>query len=132
MKANTLFPHQLYIPFFIRRMAAIMFAVTAQGPLFNNFPLTKRKMVVLTCRNNSCFFTTEFAMAYLFASFLRFAAAPSTGWRLLFTFSHNACNAMRGRMLLMRHSIKHYEAKESLKSIISFIFEFDCKNNYKI
>ena len=130
MIVNALFPHQLDIPFFIRIMATIMFAVTSQIPLFNDFPLANRKKLVFACNDISSFFTTKFTMAYLLASFLRFAAAPSAGWCLFFTFTHNACNVMRGRMLLMRHSVKHYEAEDSFNSFISSIFEFCCKINH--
>ena len=38
---------------------------------------------------------------------------------------------MRGRILLMRHSVKHYEAKDSFNSFIYSIFEFCCKNRNK-
>lgn len=108
-----------------------MFPITSQIPLFNDFPLMSWKKVVFTCNNKGGFFTTKFTMAYLFASFLRFAAAPSADWCLLSTFTHNACNVMRGHILLMRHSVKHYEAKDSFNSIISNMFEFRCKNKYK-
>ena len=108
-----------------------MFAVTSQIPLLNDFPLTSWKKFVFTCNNNGGFLTTKLTMAYLLASFLRFAATPSTGWCFLFTFTHNACNAMRGHILLMRHSVKHYETRETLIRIISFMFYFRCKNkNY--
>lgn len=131
MMVNGLLPHQLDIPFLIRRMATIMFAVASQIPLLNDFPLTNWKKVVFTCNNNSRFYTTKFSMAYLLASFLRFTTTPSTGRCFLSTFTHNACNVMRGHILLMCHSVKHYETKDSFNSIISSMFEFNCKNKCK-
>ena len=38
---------------------------------------------------------------------------------------------MRGHILLMRHSVKHYETRETLNGIISFMFYFRRKNKYK-
>ena len=130
-RVKGLLPHQLDIPFLIRRMATIMFAVASQIPLLNDFPLTNWKKVVFTCNNHSRFYTTKFSMAYLLASFLRFTTTPSTGWCFLSTFTHNACNVMRGHILLMCHSVKHYETKDSFNSIISSMFEFNCKNKCK-
>lgn len=113
---NNLFPHKFCIPFFIWRMTTIVFSISTKIPLHDNFPLTEREKIVLFSMDKYLFQSAKLAMADLFASLLRLTAAPCAYWRSFFTFSHNACNVLRGRKLSLRHSIKHYETK-----IIAFI-----------
>ena len=123
------FSHELDIPFFIRKVATIMFAITTQVPLLNNFPLTEGKLVVPFRKYQNLFLPAEFTMANLFASLLRLATAPSACRSLLFTFAHNVSNVMRGRRLSLRHSVKHYETV--IIRIITSNFYSACKNKHK-
>lgn len=120
------FSHELDIPFFIRKVATIMFAISTQVPLLNNFPLTEGSQVVLLRKYQNMLLPAEFAMANLFASLLRLATAPNACRSLLFTFAHNVSNVMRGRRLSLRHSVKHYE------TVIIFVIASNiysrCKN----
>ena len=116
MNNDILFSHQSNVPFFGNVVATIMFAISSKIPLLDNLPLTIGKDVKLFRMDKNLFQSAKFAMADLFASLLRLTAAPCAYWRSFFTFSHNACNVLRGRKLSLRHSIKHYETK-----IIAFI-----------
>ena len=118
MNNDILFSHQSNVPFIGNVVTTIMFAISSKIPLLNNLPLTIGKDVKLFRMDKNLFQSAKFTVADLFATFLRLTAAPCAYWSPLFTFSHNVCNAMRGRMLLMRHSVKHYEAKDFLKCII--------------
>ena len=115
--------HQLDVPFNSWNMTAIMFAVTTQIPLCYNLPLTKRKFFKLICANHSLFPSAEFTMADLFSTLLRLTATPCAYWSSFLAFTHNVCNVMRGRKLLLRHSVKHYETlgfKNTICVITSF------------
>ena len=76
------FSHELDIPFFIRKVATIMFAISPQVPLLNNFPLTEGKLVVLLRKYQNLFLPAEFTMANLFASLLRLSLTIPTNLTL--------------------------------------------------
>ena len=116
---NNLFAHQFNIPFFIWMVAKVLFAISTQIPLANDFPLSERKFVPLCGTDKGMLTSTKLAVANLFATLLWLAATPSAYWSPLSTFSHNVRNVMRGRRLSLRHSVKHYEAiPESQLSVI--------------
>ena len=91
-------------------MAPIGFSISPQVPLANNFPLSERESFIKARMYKYMLNTTKLAVANLFASLLRFATTPCTNRCTLSTFSHITSNVMRGRKLLLRHSVKHYEA----------------------
>ena len=80
--------HQFDIPFFIWKVATIMFAIAPQIPLLDNFPLTKRKLAILFRKDKQMLMSTKLTMADLFTFLLRLTTAPSTCWSLFFTFTH--------------------------------------------
>lgn len=122
------FSHQLDIPFFCSISVKIAFSITTQIPLTHYFPLAKGKKIKHIRMNKDSFSTTEHAMANLFAKFLRLAAAPCAYWSPLSTFTHNVCNVMRGRSLLLRHSVKHYKTlRMKYCFIILFFFNPSAK-----
>ena len=103
--------HEFDKPFFFRIVTTIMFTISPKIPLFNKFPLTIRKFIEPSRKNEYSFFSTKFSMANLFASLLRLAIAPCAYWSPLFAFTHNVRNVMRGHRLSLRHSVKHYETR---------------------
>lgn len=124
--------HQFDVPFFIWKMATIMFAITPQIPLLDNFPLARRKLTILFRNNKQMLMPTKFAMADLFTFLLRLTTAPSTCWSLFFTSTHNACNVMRGHNISLRHSVKHYEAVVMIINFMdrSFILIFNLQQEF--
>ena len=123
MSRFRLFPHQFLIPFLIWRMAPIGFSVSPQVPLANNFPLSEREPFVKVRMYQYMLNTTKLAVANLFAPLLRFATTPCTYRCTLSAFSHISSNVMRGRKLLLRHSVKHYEAMSLMdKYFIRYYF----------
>lgn len=108
--SHSSFSHQLDVTFIFRIVATIMLSITTQIPLFGNYPLTKRKVFVLVGKNKNIFLSAKLAMANLLASLLRLATAPGTYWCALSTSTHIVSNVVRGRNVLLRHSVKHYEA----------------------
>ena len=119
-KMNYLLAHKFNIPLFIWMVTKVLFAVSSQVPLTNNFPLPERKSLALFRLNKHVLTSTELAVTDLFATLLRLAATPSAYRSLLSTFSHNVRNVVRGRRLSLRHSVKHYEASEII-SMLRFI-----------
>ncbi len=109
MSNAILFAHHTEIPFLIRVMTKIVFAVTTQIPLINNFTLTKEQFFIVSFSKASTFVPTKLTMAFRFPSFLRLAATPSAYRSLFPTFSHFVQNVMSGRNLSLCHSVKHYE-----------------------
>ena len=134
MYSIRLFSHHFDIPFLIWRMAPIGFAISTQVPLTNNFPLSERESFIKARMYQHMLNTPKLAMANLLASLLRFATTPCTNRCTLSTFSHITSNVMRGRKLLLRHSVKHYEATCFMdKFFIRYNFTTDisaCKDNY--
>ena len=107
---NDSFAHKFDVPFSIREMTPICFSITAQIPLIHDFMLSIRQCLISTCKNHHSLFSTKPTMTSLLALFLRLAATNSADRSLLSTFTHNVCNVMRGRILSLRHSVKHYKA----------------------
>ena len=91
-------------------MTPICFSITAQIPLIHDFMLSIRQCLISTSKNHHSLFSTKPTMTSLLALFLRLAATNSADRSLLSTFTHNVCNVMRGRILSLRHSVKHYKA----------------------
>ena len=118
---NNLFAHQFNIPFFIWMVAKVLFAISTQIPLANDFPLSERKFVPLCGTDKGMLTSTKLAVSNLFATLLWLAATPSAYWSSLSTLSHNVRNVMRGRRLSLRHSVKHYEASDPKRFMLRFI-----------
>ena len=118
---NNLLAHQFNIPFFIWMVAKVLFAISTQIPLANDFPLSERKFVPLCGTDKGMLTSTKLAVANLFTTLLWLAATPSAYWSPLSTFSHNVRNVMRGRRLSLRHSVKHYEASDPKSFMLRFI-----------
>ena len=67
---NNLFAHQFNIPFFIWMVAKVLFAISTQIPLANDFPLSERKFVPLCGTDKGMLTSTKLAVANLFATLL--------------------------------------------------------------
>ena len=128
------FSHQLDVPFISWKCAIIILSIATQVPLFYYLPLTIWNFAKLVCMNHCPYTTTKHAMAHFFTIFLRFATTPCAYRCLFSTFTHNACNVMRGHRLLLRHSVKHYKTF-FVKTIINcvnplqiyIVFSYSCK-----
>ena len=114
------FAHQLDVPFISWKCAIIILSIAPQVPLFYYLPLTIGKFPKLIRMNHCPYSTTKHAMAHLFTLFLRFATTPCAYRCHFSTFTHNVCNVMRGRRLLLRHSVKHYKTS-FVKTIINCV-----------
>ena len=117
------FSHQLDVPFICWFCMVIGFSITTQIPRIHNLNCTIGELFKLTCANGHSFTTAKLSVAHLLSSLLRLTTCPISNGRTFFTSTHNACNVMRGRRLLLRHSVKHYKApglKNTNRVITSF------------
>ena len=117
--SHNLFSHQFNVPLFFGVVTKVLFSVSPQVPLADNFPLSERKSLTFFGMNKYVLISAKLAVADLFAPLLRLTAAPSTYWSPLSTFSHIDSNVMRGRRLSLRLSVKHYETSEMRASALS-------------
>ena len=67
--------HHFDIPFFVWKVATIVFAIATQIPLIDNFPLAKGKLIILFRKNKQMLMPTKHTMADLFTFLLRSASA---------------------------------------------------------
>lgn len=108
-RSLILFTHHLNEPFFGRFTVMITFSISSQIPRIHNFNVYKRKLVIITDANGLMLPATEFTIAYLFTSLLRFATYPTTDGSSFSTSTHIVLNVMRGHNISLCQSVIHYK-----------------------
>ncbi len=114
------FPHQLDVPFISWFCVIVTFSIATQIPWIHNFNRFVGKIFQMTHADGLMLFTTELSVTHSFASLLRLATSPIRNGRSFSASTHNVSNVVRGRNLLLRHSVKHYETS-FLKTIINCV-----------
>lgn len=104
------FSHFFLKPLFFRGPAPEALSITTKIPLTCNLVLEHGKFLKMLIVHQHMLSSAEFAMTNLLSALLRLTAATCACWKSFSTFTHIACNVVSGRKLLLRHSVKHYEA----------------------
>ena len=104
------FSHQFGVPFIVWVRFVVKFTITSQRPRFHHFITSMEKSVIIFCSHHLMLKPTEFSATTLLSALLRLATTPSAYWCSFSASTHNACNVVRGQNVLLRHSVKHYEA----------------------
>ncbi len=105
------FSHQLDVPFISRFYVIVTFSIATQIPRIHNFNRFVGKTFQVPHADGLMLFTTELSVTHLLAAFLRLASCPISYGRSFLASTHNVSNVVRGRNLLLRHSVKHYETR---------------------
>ncbi len=125
------FAHQLDVPFISWFGMIITFSITTQIPWVHHLNGFVRKLIYFTNRNCLVLLPTELSVTYLFAAFLRLTTGPISYRRLFLASAHKISYVVRGRNLLLRHSVKHHETL-FFESIINCVKVSGCKSTKRI
>lgn len=68
--SDNLLAHQFNVPHFFGVVAIVLFAISAQVPVADNFPLSEWKFVPLCGTNKGMLSSTELTVTDLFATLL--------------------------------------------------------------
>ena len=104
-----LLSHHPNEPLFGRFTIMIAFSIPTQIPRAHNFDGEERKSFIFPDTNHLMFPTTEFAIANLFSSLLRFTTNPTTDGSSFSASAHIILNVVRGHNVSLCHSVKHYK-----------------------
>ena len=109
MAKKLLFPHQLETVFIRRLQVEVAFAVAPKVPRFHYFPCQQRQPFHIADGYALVCAPSKFTITELFSTFLRFATCPTGDGCAFPASTHNVSNVVSGHVVLLSHSVKHYE-----------------------
>ena len=109
MAKKLLFPHQLEIVFVRRLQVEVAFAVAPKVPRFHYIPCQQRQPIHIADGHTLVCAPSKFTITEPFSAFLRFATCPTGDGCAFPASTHNVSNAVSGHVVLLYHSVKHYE-----------------------
>ena len=87
----------------------VAFAVASKVPRFHHFTRQQRQHFHITDGHTLVCTPSKFTITEPFSAFLRFATCPTGDGCAFSASTHDVSNVVSGHVVLLCHSVKHYE-----------------------